>query len=936
MYSTSGRMSPVTLQLVTSWDDASKEEQQLCIRKATEACKIVCGAIAPHSGDKLFNALFQAHKKDICAELEPLLKAYKSAQSNELKTQILSIYVHSYPANTLMEIHRKYESITEWQLRKARLHARVHGPGAPLEKPLQHRIRLDMKKCDHFLEFVNRPYFHQDVSYGIRTLRLDSGDKLVMPNVVRCVARSTMIAQYLQHCEEDTFEPLSRATLYRILEVREASQQKALQGLDNTAADGTAAFETLVKIIDNIERSGDESYWAIDLKTKLSESKCYLKTNYKVHCKEESSPCADHCRFYSLSDPTCKEFFRNCDHAHDMRCDQCNQLTKVLSDIEERVRKQENSSFFSKEQQEDLLYDFYEARQDIWEWKAHVMRSENQERAKQEAIKIIDKSTALVTMDWAMKFQCQKYREKQSEWFGKRGLSWHVSSVLLKDPDTDDVVVHTYVHLFDSCSQDWFTVVSVLEDLLEQLKKRHPQLQKVYLKSDEAGCYHNTFTLISINTIGKRVGIRIQGYDYSEPNHGKDICDRIICPMKSSIRRYCDEGHDIESAAAMREALYKKPVKGVTAAVCSVNEQRRSLNAKKIPQISTYHSFRYEEDGIRVWKAYSVGPGKLIKFGSLLKCSQGPTALSVADNQEFFPISLKTVNRKQKNKESGEDSCTLSKKEQFPCNEPGCPAVFSTFSALEEHLNKADHGKTVTNESLYDKIRREWAAQNVTMHSDPTHKNIAVSHKNPQQTSAAEKPTLSVGWALSKPRAAPQKYSDKVKEYLTSKFNAGEATGRKADPQRVSKDMRNARSEDNVRIFKREEWLTRGQVQSFFSRLAALKRKGDTFGSKLQAEVTTEPLEEWEKEVKSAEEERLNRNIRREICNEIATQHPIFFDNYNLCELAKAQELNKFTNDMLKRICQHFEIQFKARTRKIDLLEKVRLMVKECTCVVGC
>ena len=49
-----------------------------------------------------------------------------------------------------------------------------------------------------------------------------------------------------------------------------------------------------------------------------------------------------------------------------------------------------------------------------------------------------------------------------------------VSSVLLKDPDTDDVVVHTYVHLFDYCSQDWYAVVSVLEDLLEQLKKRYP------------------------------------------------------------------------------------------------------------------------------------------------------------------------------------------------------------------------------------------------------------------------------------------------------------------------------------------------------------------------------------------------------------------------------------------------------------------------------
>ena len=33
-------------------------------------------------------------------------------------------------------------------------------------------------------------------------------------------------------------------------------------------------------------------------------------------------------------------------------------------------------------------------------------------------------------MDWAMKFLQLRYREKQSEWYGKRGLSWHISSVI--------------------------------------------------------------------------------------------------------------------------------------------------------------------------------------------------------------------------------------------------------------------------------------------------------------------------------------------------------------------------------------------------------------------------------------------------------------------------------------------------------------------------
>ena len=73
-----------------------------------------------------------------------------------------------------------------------------------------------------------------------------------------------------------------------------------------------------------------------------------------------------------------------------------------------------------------------QAKNHIFDWKAHILRLENQDLAKQDVLKSLDETSALITMDWAMKFQCQKYREKQSEWFGKRGLSWHVSSVVVK------------------------------------------------------------------------------------------------------------------------------------------------------------------------------------------------------------------------------------------------------------------------------------------------------------------------------------------------------------------------------------------------------------------------------------------------------------------------------------------------------------------------
>ena len=52
-------------------------------------------------------------------------------------------------------------------------------------------------KFDHILSFVDQPYFYEDVAYETRTLKLDSGEELLVSNDFRIVARSTMIEQYL-------------------------------------------------------------------------------------------------------------------------------------------------------------------------------------------------------------------------------------------------------------------------------------------------------------------------------------------------------------------------------------------------------------------------------------------------------------------------------------------------------------------------------------------------------------------------------------------------------------------------------------------------------------------------------------------------------------------------------------------------------------------
>ena len=150
-------------------------------------------------------------------------------------------------------------------------------------------------------------------------------------------------------------------------------------------------------------------------------------------------------------------------------------------------------------------------------------------------------------------------------------------------------------------------------------------MKKAYLRSDEAGCCHNSQLIAAVRDVGECVGVSSKRYTFSEPQSGKDESNRILCPMKGAIRMYCNEGDDLLSAANMRTALEERQVQRCTAAVCRVNETKKDMEVKKLHQFSAMHSFSYETGGLRVWKAFQVGPGKLMTWNDIYVSHQSAT-----------------------------------------------------------------------------------------------------------------------------------------------------------------------------------------------------------------------------------------------------------------------------------------------------------------------
>ena len=176
----------------------------------------------------------------------------------------------------------------------------------------------------------------------------------------------------------------------------------------------------------------------------------------QVHITE-ASEVADHCVAHTLSDPREEKFCHTCNHLHNHVCSSCEGLKSVLSSIQ--VALNDQSVTLAVDERDDLMYACQQAIQAINAWKAHQLRSLRQDKCRIDVLQELNPNEVLVTQDWAMKFLPQKYRETQADWFGKRGLSWHISK-----------------HIAQNCSQDSSIVIAIMEHILRCLKAEHPEI----------------------------------------------------------------------------------------------------------------------------------------------------------------------------------------------------------------------------------------------------------------------------------------------------------------------------------------------------------------------------------------------------------------------------------------------------------------------------
>ena len=315
--------------------------------------------------------------------------------------------------------------------------------------------------------------------------------------VIRAIENEELSRQIAAMLSQKGYAKIpSRSTILKILSSMPASPSRMMRGINATVEESREAFQTLSGLLKDLAPCAIQTgnYTEEDfenLTDALAAAEKYYKSHFVLNLRKHSK-IGSHCLSHALSDEKRDDFSSPCDEEHTDICENCmivpdliQVLEGVLQTLKDFDNFPENLSF------EEAQFDLHDAHQRILNLKSHLMRNHVSQIQWESLIKEKNPKKAFMTMDWAMKGLPKKFRESTRDWYAQAGWSWQLLAYQRCFSDASDRgQVETNVHcavLNDHSLQDSQSVLAILKSSLELYKKANPDVEEIYIRSDNAG-----------------------------------------------------------------------------------------------------------------------------------------------------------------------------------------------------------------------------------------------------------------------------------------------------------------------------------------------------------------------------------------------------------------------------------------------------------------
>ena len=429
-------------------------------------------------------------------------------------------------------------------------HRRRNGYGnVPVIKEKKCNWSQNLEVCEAIFNYIVSPLNTQRNSYGVINIKNDSGEVSTIGKVIRHHRNSDLVRNIQAHLQGLGLPVPSRSFLFKFLAHLPAGSMKEMKGVNNIQEDAMRSFTTLENIVDEYAtKYGLFESERINLKACILASKSYIKTQYFNHLSV-TNPVLSHCVSCAVSDTSDrKEFIAECEYNHEnIECDRCQLIYQTIDALKALLEHYNTEQILSDYELAVIDKRLNDSKAAILQYQAHLVQVFTQESEWEKLIEKCDPTVAFYVADWGMKYLPRRHRCKMSEWFGQNGMPNHIGCFTRIVPHSfqqDSVTpkdykkqVDTYVSIVqDNAKQDALTSVAIIKENLIAYKKNYPEVKKMYLRSDNAGCYHSSTMIQALHSL-EIPDFQIVDYIYSAPCDGKSICDTYFAIIKVVLNK---------------------------------------------------------------------------------------------------------------------------------------------------------------------------------------------------------------------------------------------------------------------------------------------------------------------------------------------------------------------------------------------------------------
>ena len=823
------------------------------------------------------------------------------------------------------------EKISDYEWCLAHQHAQFPGWSKPVEKIKHSRARFNKKVVAEFLGFTNENYM-QNHAYGDKDYKTATG-KLVQMDAVSTTATSRrIIEEYKGSCRKapprtdgqcdkrDNKSPtsycclekghkgrckftesnmLSASSVEMILARLTKGALKNRAGLDDEDVEkGAKSIERLIEIFEVIASEVElNEEQCRHMKKRIDKVLSFHKAEFRGHLKREAErPCqCVSCGFHSIKEPSqCS--YRN---SKTVPCSNCDESFKVYSDLvkhaDNAIKKMKTAR--EKEKFKELRLEIIKCRENLIDWRSHMVRKKAESEYFTEQQKNIKKNQAVIVCDFKMKILPIYFLEGQRQWFGKRGTACLGFMVLTNIDELEDEVDADFFFFFcDDTTQDSNFVLSAKSYIYSEfLPSLFPDdvTVETFWQCDGAGCFNSTLMKACQPYWYKWTGGHVEEKEigHNEAGDGKTKLDGLFAILGKNLNESVrNRDTDIIDAATCLLAFQKGAgIKGATGALLTINREKdlAVVDRANGPILRSSHRLILDRDRQQIM-CYSVsgyGKGTPVSFQSIYDMWATPSpekpefhvteqAETVKSREQSVhsteswncrkkrkKVSKRVANEQKMNenhakrikaaKDGGLFLCDVRRRFDGAC----CKCQFLTQKALDRH--KTDKAHNWGSMNMCDTAAFLASGENGVLQVGSR------CNRNEEHKDSLVVDGSSVGREFGKEWFAPGCYrktkcerkrlSDELKIQLTRMFEAGEnSTGsmknrNKYTVEKALQELRDMRLPSGLLKFSDSsdhgKLPTTRQIKSFWSRYRSKKRLENEKNA--SNSIPVDQLDEW-------------------------------------------------------------------------------------------